>query len=45
MLSDIVVDLGRAGVGRPDLGQNQPLEVFVLPTKVIEEMKETLDVT
>ena len=38
MLADVIVDLGRAGVGRPDLGENQTFEVLILPTKVIDEV-------
>ena len=45
MLADVIVDLGRAGVGRPDLGENQTFEVLILPAKVIDEVQDALDVT
>ena len=45
MFADVVIDLGRAGIGRPDLGQHKTFEVFVLPAKVLDEVQDALDVT
>ena len=43
MFADVVIDLGRAGIGRPDLGQHKTFEVLVLPGKVIDEVEDAVD--